>query len=107
MAPVILERALLFLAAFGHHRADLAGGGKQRRSLGADDLEITFLARLDPALRGKLSHLALCNYCAGMAEDAKHLEAAVFGHQLERAAEQRSGERRVGKACVITVRSRR
>jgi hypothetical protein len=51
VAAVIVERALLGLAAFGDHRRDAARGGEQRGGLGADDLEVALLAGLDPALR--------------------------------------------------------
>ena len=65
VAAIIVERLLLGFAAFGDHRGDAAGGGEQRGGLGADDVQVAFLAGLDLALRGQLVDLALGDDRAG------------------------------------------
>src|SRR6185295_15338878 len=43
---------------------------------------------LDPSLRGQLLDLALGDHRRSVAEDPKHLEAAVLDHQLEGSREE-------------------
>ena len=88
VAAIAFERQLSIFARFGDHRSDPAGSGEQRRGLGGDDVEIMIFAGVDLALGGQLLDLALGNHGGGVAEDFQHLQAAVFDHQLERAAEQ-------------------
>ena len=45
VAAIAFERLLGLLAGLGDDRRDAAGGGEQRRGLGADDVEIMLFAR--------------------------------------------------------------
>ena len=56
--------------------------------LAADDRQILLFVGRDLALGGQLLDLALGDHRRRVAEDAQHLEAAIFDHQLERAAEE-------------------
>ena len=58
VAAVALEGDFGFFAGFGDDRRDPARGGEQSGGLGADDLQILFLAGIDPPLRGQLLDLA-------------------------------------------------
>ncbi len=54
VAAIDVERLFLSLAAIGDDSGNAAGSGEQRGGLGADNIEILFLARVDLALGGQL-----------------------------------------------------
>ena len=58
VAAIAFQRALLLFRTFGHHGADLAGGGKQGGGFRADDVEVLFFAGVDLALGGELRDFA-------------------------------------------------
>src|SRR3546814_5571669 len=82
VAAISVERGLGGFLALGDDRGDPARGGEQRGGLGADDVEIAFLAEVDPARRGKLVDFAFRDHRRGVGEDLERLQAAVFDHQF-------------------------
>ena len=83
-----LQGPLLALRPLGHHGADPAGGGEERRGLGADHFQAVVHGGLGVVRGHELPHLALGDDGRGVGQDLQDLERAVGHHDLKGAAEQ-------------------
>jgi hypothetical protein len=76
--------------------ADPRGGREQRRGLGADDLQIGFLAGCRVVGGHELQHFALGDHGGRLGQDLEHLQRPVGDHQLEGAGEQEVADQHRG-----------
>ena len=101
---IVEHRAHMILGRARQHRARLGRGGKQRRGLAANDLEVDALVRAQVLRGGQLQHLALGDGRGGIGQDRQHAQAARLDHQLKGAGKEVIAHQHAGLVVPQQVR---